>query len=209
MSRSARWSISISWTHLERRARAGRSGTPQLQAAFHGDHWFSTTSPETAPSQRSISMQPLLFYSVSSGYQRESTLGSPPGRKQGRCPISPGSQRHGVRPQATTQDPGAHSGPSCLVLQPEGRRSTPGACSPPAGLGSGEGGGCALYRVAWGQPPLRTPSRSAISLPTGLGLTLVPRWVPRVGFRGAQPASSWALGAHLCSLTGSAPTQLR
>ena len=167
---------------------------------------FSLCSRRTARPQRSISMQPLVFLTArSSACPARGTLGGPPGRGSGAGARRPGSPRHGVRPRATTRDPGAATTPRVLCCSRRDAGLQQSLLPARAGLGSGKEGGCALYRVAWGQPPLGP----LLGLRAGLRSPLV-----RVGSLvqvawGAQPASIWVLRPLSAPHTLRPPTQLR
>ena len=145
------------------------------------------------PSQRSISMQPLLLYSVLVRIASERHSWRPSWkRKRGRCPPA-GLPTTRCETSGYNTGPGRCSDPSCLVLQPEGRKSAAEPAPHPRGTRQREGRWVWALQDGLGAAPARTPSRSAISLGAGLRSPLV-----RVGSLvpvacGAQPASSWAL----------------
>ena len=194
MSRSARWSISISWT---RTWSAGlvqdAAGLLSSRLPFTETTGFPTTSPEDGP-------VPALHLDAASVVLQR----APPDtserhswrptwkRKRGRCPPA-GLPTTRCETSGYNTGPGRCSDPSCLVLQPEGRRSAAEPAPRPRGTRQREGRWVCALQGGLGAAPARTPSRSAISLRTGLRSPLV-----RVGSlvpvsRGAQPASSWAL----------------
>ncbi|XP_043299952.1 uncharacterized protein LOC122684741 [Cervus elaphus] len=129
-------------------------------------------------------------------------------RKRGRCPPAglPTTRRE---TSGYNTGPGRCSDPSCLVLQPEGRRSAAEPAPRPRGTRQREGRWVCALQGGPGAAPARTPSRSAISLRAGLRSPLV-----RVGSRvqvawGARPASIWVLRPLSAPHTQRPPTQLR
>ena len=192
--------------HLEQRARADAAGRLSSRLPFTETTGVSPTYPEDGPAPAlRLDAASGVLTARSSACPARGTLGGPPGRGSGAGAPRPGSPRHGVRPRATTRDPGA--APTPRVLCCSRRDAGPQQSLLPArvGLGSGKEGGCALYRVAWGQPPLGP----LLGLRAGLRSPLV-----RVGSHvqvawGAQPALIWVLRPLSAPYTPRPPTQLR
>ena len=169
---------------------------PQLQAAFHGDHGCFPYVPggrpgPSAPSRCSLwCFNSALVRLPSERHSRRPTWK----RKRGRCPPArlPTTRRE---TSGYNTGPGRCSDPSCLVLQPEGRRSAAEPAPRPRGTRQREGRWVCALQGGLGAAPPRTPARS----PCRASFTPSPRWVPRAGCLGRTACFDLGFEAALCS----------